>query len=192
RDGRHDVGSRRRPRHANRYGIVAGRQAAQLAGAPMPLSARPGCAAAIHRSETKSTRGRGEGRTRGKPRGRRARALGRRWCPRRAERCRGYAAAAITRLLPRAFEAPFAVDPNVRGDILFGGPIIDAEAVGDRARQFFAWLGWCPEVKPSEVQWPAALDAWQAALPTDDDRDAALLDLWGCLSREQGWDALPT
>ena len=117
---------------------------------------------------------------------------GRAFVPVLANGAADHATGAAARLLPRAFEAPFAVDPDLRGDLVFGAPIVDSEAAQERARQFLAWLGLCPAVAPSEVQWPAALDAWRAVLASDDDRDTALFELWGCLAKNSEWDALPS
>ncbi len=101
------------------------------------------------------------------------------------------ALATQARALPSAFHKPFATDPGLRADVLFGHPIVDATAVGDRARSFFGWLGWCGTLGPDDVHWPTALEEWWTTRP-DASRDQELLVLWAALERMSGWEALPS
>jgi hypothetical protein len=96
------------------------------------------------------------------------------------------------RTLPRAFDDPFAIAPDLRADTLFGHPVVDASAVGDRAREFFLWMGWCGVLGPGDVLWPAGLEEWWTTRSSDKARDDDLFRLWAALTRASGWESLPS
>lgn len=95
------------------------------------------------------------------------------------------------RALARAFDE-FASEPELRADILFGHPIADASAIGERARAFLKWLGWCGVIGPADVDWPLGLEAWWVSRPTDEKRIEDTFRLWAALSHASGWEQLPS
>lgn len=102
-----------------------------------------------------------------------------------------YAIGSRARALARAFDA-FASEPALRADTLFGHPIADASAIGERGRAFLRWIGWCEVVGPDDVDWPEGLEDWWIGRSTDGERGEDTFRLWAALSQTSGWDELPS
>ena len=98
---------------------------------------------------------------------------------------------ADARALTREFDE-FASEPELRADVLFGHPIADPSAIGDRARAFLRWIGWCEVVKADDVDWPSGLEEWWVSRPTDEQRIEDTFRLWTALSHASGWERLPS
>ena len=90
--------------------------------------------------------------------------------------------------LPADFQHDFRNRPEWRPDLLFGRPVLDEGALGERGAAFARWLAWGREIDVNEVRWLQTLPKWWSALPSDD-RVNALFALWKALAVHESHDA---
>ena len=90
--------------------------------------------------------------------------------------------------IPAGFQRNFRNRPEWRPDLLFGRPVLDEGALGERGAAFARWLAWGREIDVNEVRWLQTLPKWWSALPSDDRVDA-LFALWKALAVHESHDA---
>lgn len=87
-------------------------------------------------------------------------------------------------------------DPDARADLLFGGPVINADVLSRGGIEYVRWLGLVDLLTPDSLaaRWAKGIGGWWTAFEDGPERRSLLFDLWAGLSRlsaDSGWADLP-